>query len=158
MTSSTRSVGYAPNADLDLIMRAYVYSARAHAGQMRRSGEPYLIHPIAVAGILAEMRMDVDTIAVGLLHDTMEDCLATGNELSTQFGPDVAELVDGVTKIQNWSSAIKKKLKPKTFENSSRDGSRCPSHFGQVGRPFAQHANNGAHAPRPAASDLAGNA
>ena len=82
-------------------MRAYVYSARAHAGQMRKSGEPYLIHPIAVAGILADMRMDVDTIAVGLLHDTMEDCLATGNDLSAQFGTDVAELVDKVLQLAN---------------------------------------------------------
>ena len=91
--------GYSPDAYIDLIMRAYVYSALAHAGQLRRSGEPYLTHPIAVAGLLAELRMDVDTIAVGLLHDTMEDCLATKEELAAQFGPDVAEMVDGVTKI-----------------------------------------------------------
>lgn len=106
---------YAPNADLDLIMRAYVYSARAHAGQMRRSGEPYLIHPIAVAGILAEMRMDVDTIAVGLLHDTMEDCLATGSELASQFGPDVAELVDGVTKIGKLEFRNKEEAQAENF-------------------------------------------
>ena len=90
---------YAPNADVDLLMRAYVYSAKAHQGQLRKSGEPYLIHPIAVAGILTELRMDVDTIATGLLHDTMEDCLATRGELAEEFGEDVAELVDGVTKI-----------------------------------------------------------
>jgi GTP diphosphokinase / guanosine-3',5'-bis(diphosphate) 3'-diphosphatase len=90
---------YAPNADLDLIMRAYVYSAKAHAGQMRKSGEPYLIHPIAVAGILADLHMDVDTVAVGLLHDTMEDCLTTRDELTEMFGTDVADMVDGVTKI-----------------------------------------------------------
>lgn len=90
---------YAPNADLDLVMRAYVYSAKAHAGQLRKSGEPYLIHPIAVAGILTELRMDVDTISVALLHDTMEDCLATQDELREQFGSDVADMVEGVTKI-----------------------------------------------------------
>jgi guanosine-3',5'-bis(diphosphate) 3'-pyrophosphohydrolase len=106
---------YAPNADLDLIMRAYVYSARAHAGQMRKSGEPYLIHPIAVAGILADMRMDVDTIAVGLLHDTMEDCLATGNDLSSQFGSDVAELVDGVTKIGKLEFRNKEEAQAENF-------------------------------------------
>jgi guanosine-3',5'-bis(diphosphate) 3'-pyrophosphohydrolase len=106
---------YAPNADLDLIMRAYVFSARAHAGQMRRSGEPYLIHPIAVAGILADMRMDVDTIAVGLLHDTMEDCLATGDDLASQFGGDVAELVDGVTKIGKLEFRNKEEAQAENF-------------------------------------------
>lgn len=91
--------GYAPNADVDLIVRAYMYAARAHQGQTRKSGEAYFIHPIAVAGILADLQMDVDTIAVGLLHDTLEDCLATRDELQSEFGRDVAEMVDGVTKI-----------------------------------------------------------
>ena len=67
---------YANNADLDVIMRAYVFSAKAHAGQVRKSGEPYLTHPLAVAGILSDWKMDVDTIATGLLH-TMEDCFVT---------------------------------------------------------------------------------
>jgi len=90
---------YAPDADLDLIMRAYMYAAKMHAGQKRKSGEPYLIHPIAVAGILAEVQMDVDTIATALLHDTIEDCLTTREELEALFGPTVGELVSGVTKI-----------------------------------------------------------
>ena len=90
---------YAPDADLDLIMRAYMYAAKMHAGQTRKSGEPYLIHPIAVAGILAEVQMDVDTIATALLHDTIEDCLTTREEIEAMFGPTVAELVSGVTKI-----------------------------------------------------------
>jgi guanosine-3',5'-bis(diphosphate) 3'-pyrophosphohydrolase len=90
---------YAPDADLDLIMRAYMYAAKMHAGQERKSGEPYLIHPIAVAGILADVKMDVDTIATALLHDTIEDCLTTREEIEAMFGPTVAELVSGVTKI-----------------------------------------------------------
>lgn len=90
---------YSHDADASMLMRAYLYSARAHQGQTRRSGEDYLIHPIAVAGILADMHMDVDTIAVGLLHDTMEDCLSTHTELKAEFGIDVADMVDGVTKI-----------------------------------------------------------
>lgn len=90
---------YASDADAGTLMRAYLYSARAHQGQMRRSGEDYLIHPIAVAGILADMRMDVDTIAVGLLHDTMEDCLSSRAEIAGEFGEEVADMVDGVTKI-----------------------------------------------------------
>ncbi len=90
---------YAPDADLDVVMRAYMYAAKMHAGQKRKSGEPYFIHPIAVAGILAEVKMDVDTIATALLHDTIEDCLTSREELTAMFGPTVAELVSGVTKI-----------------------------------------------------------
>ena len=81
---------YASNADLDVIMRAYVFSAKAHAGQVRKSGEPYLTHPLAVAGILSDWKMDVDTIATGLLHDTMEDCLVTQGDLLDLFGDEVA--------------------------------------------------------------------
>jgi guanosine-3',5'-bis(diphosphate) 3'-pyrophosphohydrolase len=90
---------YAPDANVDVIMRAYVYAAKAHAGQTRRSGEPYLTHPMAVAGILTDLRMDVDTIATALLHDTMEDTLATRPEMIEMFGEEIADLVDGVTKI-----------------------------------------------------------
>jgi GTP diphosphokinase / guanosine-3',5'-bis(diphosphate) 3'-diphosphatase len=90
---------YAPDADVDVVMRAYLYAARAHDGQTRKSGEPYLMHPIAVAAILAEWHMDVDTIATGFLHDTMEDCLASHSELSGMFGVQVADMVEGVTKI-----------------------------------------------------------
>jgi GTP diphosphokinase / guanosine-3',5'-bis(diphosphate) 3'-diphosphatase len=107
--------GYATDADLDLVMRAYVYSARAHAGQMRRSGEPYLIHPIAVAGALAELKMDVDTIAVGLLHDTMEDCLCTHAELEEEFGLEVADMVDGVTKIGKLEFRTKEEAEAENF-------------------------------------------
>jgi GTP diphosphokinase / guanosine-3',5'-bis(diphosphate) 3'-diphosphatase len=91
--------GYAPDADVDVVMRAYLYAARAHDGQTRKSGEPYLMHPMAVAGILASWHMDVDTIATGFLHDTMEDCLASHEELAAMFGVQVADMVDGVTKI-----------------------------------------------------------
>lgn len=90
---------YSPNADIGVVMGAYLFAANAHNGQTRRSGEDYLIHPLAVAFILAQMRMDVDTIATGLLHDTMEDCLTTRTELEGHFNAEVADLVDGVTKI-----------------------------------------------------------
>jgi len=90
---------YAPDADLDVVMRAYVYAAKQHAGQIRKSGEPYLVHPLAVAEILTSVNMDVDTIATALLHDTIEDCLTTHTELADMFGPTVADLVEGVTKI-----------------------------------------------------------
>ena len=87
------------NADLELIQHAYVYAATAHAGQTRLSGEPYLSHPLAVASTLAEMGFDESTVAAGLLHDTVEDTKATIEEIDENFGEDVADIVDGVTKI-----------------------------------------------------------
>jgi len=90
-----------PEADLDLLRRAYIYSAKAHKDQVRASGEPYLIHPISVAAILADMKMDVATVSTGLLHDVVEDTLASTNDISRVFGEEVANLVDGVTKISN---------------------------------------------------------
>ncbi len=90
---------YNPKADLELINRAYVYSAKAHAGHVRQSGEPYLVHPLQVAGILSDMKMDVTTIAVGLLHDTVEDTDVTKEDLLKIFGDEVTYLVEGLTKI-----------------------------------------------------------
>jgi GTP pyrophosphokinase len=90
---------YNPKADLETINRAYVFSAKAHAGHVRQSGEPYLIHPLQVAGILADMKMDVNTIAVGLLHDTIEDTEVTREDLIKHFGDEVTHLVEGLTKI-----------------------------------------------------------
>ncbi|MFQ5645754.1 MAG: RelA/SpoT family protein [bacterium] len=90
---------YHPTADIQLIERAYVYSAKVHAGQTRRSGEPYLRHPIEVTGILADLKLDVATVAVGLLHDTIEDTLATPEEIEDLFGKEIRFLVEGVTKI-----------------------------------------------------------
>lgn len=85
--------------DVDLIKKAYIYSAKVHAGQKRVSGEPYLSHPLEVSSILADLRLDVSTIATGLLHDTVEDTLATLDDVEKLFGNDIAFLVDGTTKI-----------------------------------------------------------
>lgn len=91
--------GYHPQADLDLIRKAYVFSAKYHAGQVRKSGEPYLSHPLEVARILAELKLDEASICTGLLHDTVEDTALTKEELENVFGSDIAHLVDGVTKL-----------------------------------------------------------
>ncbi|NOS80787.1 MAG: bifunctional (p)ppGpp synthetase/guanosine-3',5'-bis(diphosphate) 3'-pyrophosphohydrolase [Nitrospira sp.] len=91
--------GYAADADLGLVRKAYEFSAKAHEGQLRRSGEPYLQHPIAVAGVLTSLKSDVTSIVAALLHDTLEDTVATPVELEREFGKDVVHLVDGVTKI-----------------------------------------------------------
>ncbi len=92
-------VAYHPEADTSLIRRAYEYSVKAHEGKMRQTGEPYVQHPLAVAGILTFLKLDVPAIAAGLLHDTLEDTVATQEELEKEFGADVARLVEGVTKI-----------------------------------------------------------
>ena len=78
-----------PGADLSLIEKAYVYSAKVHQGQVRLSGEPYLIHPLEVAAILADMKMDIATVTAGLLHDTVEDTYATFDEIKELFGPEI---------------------------------------------------------------------
>ena len=90
---------YHPQADVEPVMRAYVFAAKAHKGQERISGEPYLTHPLEVAGILTELRLDTGTIAAGLLHDAVEDTHATLAEIKEFFGPEVAAVVDGVTKL-----------------------------------------------------------
>ncbi|MEK6814939.1 MAG: bifunctional (p)ppGpp synthetase/guanosine-3',5'-bis(diphosphate) 3'-pyrophosphohydrolase [Nitrospirota bacterium] len=94
-----RVLGYNRDADVELIRKAYVFSARAHQGQIRLSGEAYMTHPIEVADILADLKLDVVTITAGLLHDTIEDTVATEAELRSLFGDEVAFIVDGLTKI-----------------------------------------------------------
>ena len=90
---------YSPEADLELLRRAYVFSALEHKGQVRHSGEPYLVHPLEVADFLADMKLDVVAVAAGLLHDVVEDTLATPERIAELFGPEVAHVVEGVTKI-----------------------------------------------------------
>jgi GTP pyrophosphokinase len=90
---------YSPDADVELLRRAYVFSAFEHRGQVRHSGEPYLIHPLAVADFLADMKLDAVAIAAGLLHDVVEDTLTTIDRIKELFGPEVAHVVEGVTKI-----------------------------------------------------------
>ncbi|MFW2831481.1 RelA/SpoT family protein [Sphingomonas sp. ID0503] len=90
---------YDPDADEALLNRAYVFSMQAHGTQKRASGDPYFSHPIEVAGILTDLRLDDETIATAILHDTIEDTVATPEEIQSKFGPAVARLVDGVTKL-----------------------------------------------------------
>ena len=90
---------YSPEADLELLRQAYTFSAAEHKGQVRHSGEPYLVHPLEVAYILADMKLDVVAVASGLLHDVVEDTLTTPERIAELFGPEVAHVVEGVTKI-----------------------------------------------------------
>ena len=90
---------YTTEEDLSVIERAYVYSARVHEGQVRLSGEPYLSHPLEVAGILTDMNLDSVSVAAGLLHDVIEDTRATPEEIEELFGKEVLRIVSGVTKL-----------------------------------------------------------
>ena len=90
---------YHPSTDISLIEKAYRIADNAHKGQVRKSGEPYIIHPLCVGIILAELELDKETIVAGLLHDVVEDTVMTKEEIEKEFGGEVALLVDGVTKL-----------------------------------------------------------
>ncbi|MDD2541855.1 MAG: bifunctional (p)ppGpp synthetase/guanosine-3',5'-bis(diphosphate) 3'-pyrophosphohydrolase [Desulfuromonadaceae bacterium] len=106
---------YNPTADHNLIRKAYVYCAKVHQGQTRLSGEPYIIHPMEVAGLLADLKLDVPSIVTGFLHDTIEDTLATSEDLVRMFGSEVADLVEGVTKISKINFKTKEESQAENF-------------------------------------------
>jgi GTP diphosphokinase / guanosine-3',5'-bis(diphosphate) 3'-diphosphatase len=96
----TRLRTYRPQSNIELVQQAYEYAELKHRGQRRKCGEPYIIHPVEVTEILTELEMDEQTLSAGLLHDVVEDCGVTLSELEAAFGPEIANLVDGVTKLQ----------------------------------------------------------
>jgi GTP pyrophosphokinase len=107
--------GYHPKADTDLINKAYVYAARMHDGQLRKSGDPYFVHPVSVANIIADMRLDASSVCAALLHDVVEDCNVTNEEVTKIFGSEVAFLVDGVTKLGQVNFASKEDRQAESF-------------------------------------------
>src|ERR1700752_3612751 len=104
-----------PGDSFDIIRRAYIFSAKEHKGQLRASGEPYLTHPLEVANILAEMKMDAVTVSVGLLHDVVEDTLVSLKDVEAMFGPEVTHIVDGVTKISQIQFTSKEEKQAENF-------------------------------------------
>src|SRR6516225_9706510 len=110
-----RVKAYQPSVDPELIQRAYDFSYRAHAGQTRKSGQPYIVHPVSVAGIIADLRLDAASVCAGLLHDVVEDTLATTDEIAKEFGSEVAELVDGVTKLSKINFTSKEDRQAENF-------------------------------------------
>jgi len=106
---------YQPGADLAVLQRAYRYSERSHHGQQRASGEPYLSHPLEVAGLLVNFKMDVTTVTAGLLHDVLEDTSVTKSDLEREFGREIAELVDGVTKIGKLAFSSREERQAENF-------------------------------------------
>ncbi len=109
-------IGYLPEAERPLVRRALEFAYNAHAGQTRKSGEPYITHPVAVAEILAELRMDAETLAAGLLHDTVEDTAVTFEEIEATFGPSVRRIVEGETKVSKLPK-MAEKLEDEQAEN-----------------------------------------
>jgi len=108
-------LAYLPEQQVVRVVRAYQVGAVAHEGQTRKSGEPYITHPIAVAGILAEFGMDAETIIAAILHDTLEDTALTRAELAGEFGEPVAELVDGVTKLDKMRFSNRQEADAESF-------------------------------------------
>ena len=106
---------YQPGADVDLIARAYAYGEKAHEGQTRKSGEPYFSHPASVAGVITGLRLDTASVCAGLLHDVVEDTLATTDDIEREFGQEVAFLVDGVTKLSKINFASKEDRQAENF-------------------------------------------
>ncbi|NLU53069.1 MAG: bifunctional (p)ppGpp synthetase/guanosine-3',5'-bis(diphosphate) 3'-pyrophosphohydrolase [Clostridiaceae bacterium] len=106
---------YRPEANFELIEKAYVFSKQAHDGQERVSGDPYIVHPLAVATILAELEMDESSIAAGILHDTIEDTEYTFDKIQKEFGTEIAELVDGVTKLTKIPYTTKQEIQAENF-------------------------------------------
>lgn len=108
-------MSYHPGADLDLIKKAYVFCAKVHKGQVRLSGEPYLNHPLEVANILVDLRLDDKTVAVGLLHDTLEDTCCMAEELEVAFGKEITSIVEGLTKISRLSFLSRQEAEAENF-------------------------------------------
>ena len=106
---------YQPGADLEVLQRAYRFSERSHRGQQRASGEPYVSHPLQVASLLVDFKMDVTTVTAGLLHDVLEDTSTTKADLEAEFGKEIAELVDGVTKIGKLAFSSREERQAENF-------------------------------------------
>ena len=108
-------IAYLPEAQVERVLRAFQVGAQAHEGQERKSGEPYITHPVAVAGILAELGLDAETIIAAILHDTLEDTELSRDALAAEFGEVVAELVDGVTKLDKMRFGSRQEADAESF-------------------------------------------
>jgi GTP diphosphokinase / guanosine-3',5'-bis(diphosphate) 3'-diphosphatase len=111
----TAKLDYLSAQDADMVRRAYKFADEAHLGQMRKSGEPYITHPIAVAALCTEWKLDAQALSAALLHDAMEDCGVTKAELIERFGAPVAELVDGLTKLEKLEFNTREENQPSLF-------------------------------------------
>ena len=144
---------YDPSANEALLNRAYVYAMKAHGHQKRASGDPFFSHPLEVAAILTELKLDDATIAAALLHDVIEDTDVTRAEIDQKFGKEIGALVEGLTKIKRLDLVTKQgRAGGELPQAAGRHLERHPRAADQAGRPPAQHAHARAHeAGEPAA-------
>src|ERR1019366_6494417 len=150
---------YNPKTNEALLNRAYVYAMKAHGEQRRASGDPYFSHPIEVAAILTDLKLDDATIAAALLHDTIEDTATTRAEIDSLFGPDIGTLVDGLTKLKKLDLVTKEAKQAENLPQAAAgDRRRCARAAGQARRPSAQHAYARLHAGRGAPARRRGDA
>ncbi len=135
--------------DSALIRKAFAVAKDAHAGQYRESGEEYLIHPVALAYILADLQFDATTIAAALLHDVVEDTKYTLEDIEEAFGKEIASIVDGVTKIKQIKVSDQARGTSRKFQkNAVGHGQRYSCDFYQISRQAAQYAHDKIHARR----------
>ena len=139
----TDKLGYLGKAELKLVREAYKFADEAHLGQFRASGEPYITHPIAVAGLCADWKLDAQAIMAALMHDAMEDCGVTKPELIERFGAPTADLVDGLTKLDKLQFSTREEGAGRVVpQDAAGDGARRARHPDQARRPAAQHAHD----------------
>ena len=140
----TDKLDYLDAADIKRVREAYRFADEAHLGQFRASGEPYITHPIAVAGLCADWKLDAQAIMAALMHDAMEDCGITKTELIERFGAPTADLVDGLTKLDKLQFIDARGIAGRVVpQDAAGDGARRARHPDQAGRPAAQHAHDG---------------
>jgi len=134
---------YNPDTNEDLLNRAYVYAMRAHGSQTRASGDPFFSHPLEVAAILTDLKLDDATIVAALLHDTIEDTEATRAEIDQIFGHEIGALVDGLTKLKRLELVARGQAGREPAQAPACGLRRRPRAPDQAGRPVAQHAHPG---------------
>ena len=134
---------YLPPEQVERVRAAAEFGASAHQGQKRLSGEPYIAHPVAAADILAELHLDADTLIAAILHDVIEDTPTPKDEIAARFGDDVAEIVDGVTKLDQIKFKSREEAQAESLpQDAAGDGARPARDPGQARRPHAQHAHH----------------
>ena len=137
-----RVQAYNPNTDEALLNKAYVYAMQKHGTQKRASGDPYFAHPLEVAAILTDLKLDDASIAVALLHDTIEDTDATRAEIDQLFGSEIGAIVDGLTKIDRLQLVTREEAQAENLQQApARHFRRRARAAGQARRPAAQHAH-----------------
>ena len=148
----TVKLDYLDAADIRRVRDAYRFADEAHLGQFRASGEPYITHPIAVAGLCAEWKLDAQAIMAALMHDAMEDCGITKAELIERFGAPTADLVDGLTKLDKLQLLDARGIAGRVVpQDAAGDGARRARDPHQARRPPAQHAHDGRGRAPPSA-------